>query len=76
MSDVLNEIKAYVDEKLPIYESEQEEVNELFEDDFNPCDASGGNFDDAYELGDDHGDTYGRLAVLREIKAIIEKESV
>jgi hypothetical protein len=49
------------------YESYQEEINEFCGDDFNPMDASGGNFDDAYQLGFEHGETSGKLAVLYEL---------
>ena len=73
MADVLDKIKAYIDEKLPVCEAEQKEIDEMKGDEFNAMDASGGNFDDAYELGNDHGDTYGRLMILRKIKAIIEE---
>lgn len=43
--------------------SEFEEVTES--EDFNPYDASGGNFDDAYEMGLDHGRAYGKLSILK-----------
>lgn len=74
MSDKLNEIKSYIEKELAILEAEAEEINEWLGDDFNPCDASGGNFDDAYYLGDEHGDTFGRISVLKAVRAIIEKE--
>ena len=72
MSEVLKMIKEYVEAELPMYEAEQEEINEMLSDDFNACDASGGNFDDAYRMGDEHGDTYGRLLVLRKIKSFLD----
>lgn len=43
-------------------------------DDFNPADYSGGNFDDAYSLGEGHGYNDGRYGLAQEIKGIIEKE--
>lgn len=72
--NVISEIKAYIEKRLDVLESEAEEINEMLEDDFNPCDASGGNFDDAYYMGEEHGDTFGKIDALRHIKAIIEKE--
>ena len=53
-----------------------DEINEFLEDDFNPCDASGGNFDDAYYMGNEHGETFAEYRVLietvRDLKAIKE----
>lgn len=44
-----------------------EEIEEITGEDFNACDASGGNFDDAYELGYEHGYQYGKRAVLAKL---------
>ncbi|OPH61890.1 hypothetical protein BC351_01215 [Paenibacillus ferrarius] len=44
-----------------------DEIEEVTNEDFNACDASGGNFDDAYELGYDHGYEYGKRAALKEM---------
>lgn len=41
--------------------------------DFNPCDWSGGNFDDAYSLGVDVGETYVAREVLAAVRAVQEK---
>lgn len=39
-------------------------------EDFNPCDASGGNFDDAYQMGVDDG----RIDMARDVLGWLEKE--
>ncbi|MEW4281791.1 hypothetical protein [Priestia megaterium] len=73
MRDVLNEIKLYIEKRLPLLEADAEEINERLEDDFDPQDYSGGNFDDAYALGEEDGDTFGKISILEAIKAIIDK---
>lgn len=42
-------------------------------DDFNPCDSSGGNFDDAYYGGQDDGETEAARE-LRAVATIIEEK--
>ena len=51
---------------------EIEENNEWMGEDFNPCDASGGNFDDAYEMGVGHGETDGMYTALCNIINVLE----
>jgi len=61
--------------KIASLENEAVEYEEMYGEnweDFNACDASGGNFDDAYELGMEHGETYGKLSLLRELLEILE----
>jgi hypothetical protein len=63
-------MKELILEKIKELEEEVEELNEMYGEDweeFNPCDASGGNFDDAYQLGSEHGEIFGKLALLREL---------
>ncbi|KAF6630644.1 hypothetical protein H6F38_14550 [Paenibacillus sp. EKM208P] len=50
------------------------EINEQIEDDFNPMDWSGGNFDDCYDLGYGHGKKFGRMAAYKEILSILESD--
>lgn len=50
--------------RLDLIGSEIDEINEWMEDDFNPCDASGGNFDDAYYLGTEHGELFKEYEIL------------
>ncbi|GAB6989568.1 hypothetical protein [Paenibacillus pini] len=51
-----------------------DEINEQIEEDFDPMDWSGGNFDDCYELGYSHGRKFGRMTAYKEILAILESE--
>ena len=74
MGDKLNEIKLYIEKRLPLLVADAEEINEMLDDDFDPQDASGGNFNDAYDMGDEHGDIFGKISILEAIKAIIDKE--
>lgn len=37
------------------------------DDDFNPADYSGGNFDDAYGLGVEHGEVYAARSILDKL---------
>jgi hypothetical protein len=63
-------MKELILEKIKVIESKIEELNEMYGEDweeFNACDASGGNFDDAYELGSEHGEIFGQLALLKEL---------
>lgn len=47
---------------------EIEEYEEIYGDDeFNASDASGGNFDDAYSLGMEHGEMFERHGVLANV---------
>lgn len=61
--------------KMMIFDMQDDisEIDEIIEDeDFNPCDASGGNFDDAYQMGYDHGYSYGKLEALSSILKMME----
>lgn len=65
-------IMNYDEEQLKELIKKQEEVvREIDEwcnnEDFNPMDASGGNFDDAYQLGYEHGFENGKLYALRNV---------
>lgn len=74
MADKLAKVKAYIDSKLPGLEGSENEIAEMIEEEFNPSDWSGGNFDDAYYIGTEHGTINGKLEVIRKIKAIIDGE--
>lgn len=67
-----------IKEQIKLLELEIEEYEESFGEnfeDFNPYDASGGNFDDAYYMGREHGETYGKLELLYELLRKIEEQS-
>lgn len=59
-------------QKLVDYLHEIAKKNKTFDDDgegdFNPMDASGGNFDDAWQMGEEDG----RIDLAREILARLE----
>ena len=60
-------MKEKIQELIKEYEAEVAEIEEYTGDDFNPRDASGGNFDEAYYMGTEHGEAYGKLNVLYEL---------
>jgi hypothetical protein len=65
---MLEKIKELIAE----HEADQEEIDDWMEDDFNPMDASGGNFDDCYFMGVEHGETQGALKILRGLLRELE----
>lgn len=57
-------------------EAEIEELEEIFGEglcELDAMDASGGNFDDAYEMGSEHGEIYGKLSVLYDVLKMLEE---
>lgn len=64
MNDKLTQVIKILEQRLELLSAEVDENDEWKGEDFNPMDASGGNFDDAYSLGEEHGETYGRYAEL------------
>jgi hypothetical protein len=61
------DIKEMIEQMIKKASDNIEEIEEITGEDFNACDASGGNFDDAYDMGHDHGYQYGRFAALSEL---------
>lgn len=58
------------------YEEEISEYEEVYGEDLmdlDPMDASGGNFDDAYNLGFEHGESYGKYTLLEELLREFDK---
>lgn len=76
MSEGINVLITKYEARIDVLREEIDEINELLEDDFNPMDASGGNFDDAYYMGDEHGATFAEYRVLvetvRDLKSLKE----
>jgi len=63
--------------RLKEIDEEIKESEALNNEDFNPMDASGGNFDDAYRLGIDHGDIFARYEEIYEfVKRLKEFDTV
>lgn len=61
------DIKEKIEELILKTKERIDEIEEVVDEEFNPKDASGGNFDDAYDLGHRHGHQYGKLAVLNQL---------
>jgi hypothetical protein len=72
MDEMLTKINSYIDEQLALLKAEIEEYEQRYEEDFNPMDWSGGNFDDAYYMGIEEGKVYGEFAALSKIKQMLE----
>lgn len=71
---MIEEIKKLIEQ----YEEEVAENQEIWGEDmedFNPMDASGGNFDDCYYMGLEHGQTEGKLEILYMVLKKLEKQS-
>lgn len=58
MTNKLAELIAKYETELETWNAETDEIDEMKGDDFNPCDWSGGNFDDAYSLGESHSEAF------------------
>ena len=65
-----------LDRLIAMHESRREvlrggvnEIRELVGDDFDVSDVSGGNFDDAYELGREHGEVLMEFIMLADAVA-------
>jgi antirestriction protein len=68
-------MKELILQKIAQLEEEIEEYEDAYGEDLeelDPMDASGGNFHDAYDLGYEHGETYGQLEVLHELLSNLE----
>jgi hypothetical protein len=61
------DIKSKIEQLMLKSKENIDEIEEVVGEDFNPMDASGGNFDDAYDMGHQHGYQYGRLSVLNQL---------
>lgn len=53
--------------RLQRYIDDQSEVDTDYDDDFNPADTYGGNYDDCYYAGTRAGITYGKAVVAQEV---------
>jgi hypothetical protein len=51
--------KEYIEKEIEKLSIVAEEIERAIEEDFNPCDWSGGNYDDAYAIGVEHGEVGG-----------------
>lgn len=69
MSEQLTYLIEKYSKLLAAVEGSIDELNEVRGDDFNPMDASGGNFDDAYRIGAYHGELYKEFVLYNDIIA-------
>lgn len=67
--ELIEEIK----ERISVLEGDEEEIDEKYEQGFDPMDWSGGNFDDAYNEGQEDGEVWAELRVLRDMLLKLEK---
>ncbi|MBD8836253.1 hypothetical protein IFU39_00270 [Paenibacillus sp. CFBP 13594] len=61
-------------DKIDALQEHVDQINQEDEEDYNPKDWSGGNFDDCYEMGRSHGRKFGRLFAYKEILELLESE--
>lgn len=67
----------YAEARLAEAKAEYAELETVYGEDLaelDPQDASGGNFDDAYSTGTDHGETFRDLSLLPEIIALLRDD--
>ena len=69
-------MKEYIKSLIDQYQAQVDELEEDYDnfEDFNAYDASGGNSDDAYDLGMEHGALYATLSILHEILDKLEED--
>lgn len=58
MSEKLAELIAEYKKYVETYDAETDEINEYRGEEFDVSTACGANYDDAYELGCDHGEAF------------------
>lgn len=58
--------------RLDVLRGDLKEINEMYED-FDPMDWSGGNFDDAYNLGREHEETFKEVEMIKVFIKELEK---
>lgn len=64
---IAHKIEELINKYSSIYNKQQEtveEIKELYEESYDPCDWSGGNFDDAYDIGLSHGDSFAKVKMI------------
>lgn len=75
MNDKLTQVITELEAQLELVNGDIAEYNEIWgEDDYvDAMDASGGNFDDAYDLGQRHGEMFAEAALLTKIIAKLKE---
>jgi len=78
MNEKLTQLISELESQLDLLNGDIDEYNEIWGEDgyVDAMDASGGNFDDAYTLGSEHGEMFAEAAMLsgiiRKLKAVTE----
>ncbi|MDS7057108.1 hypothetical protein NXG04_07400 [Klebsiella pneumoniae] len=62
-----------IEKRIAVLEPQEEENNAMIEEDFNPQDWSGGNFDDCYFMGVKDGAISGELEALYRVLGELQK---
>ena len=69
MIERIDRIIAMYENRREVLQGDINEIRELTGEDFNVSDVSGGNFDDAYELGREHGEVLMEFIMLADAVA-------
>jgi len=69
MIERIDRIIAMYENRREVLQGDINEIRELMGDDFNISDVSGGNFDDAYEIGREQGEVYTEHTLLGDAVA-------
>lgn len=75
MNEKLTQIITELESQLELVNGDIAEFNEVWGEDgyVDAMDASGGNFDDAYDLGQRHGEMFAEEALLSKIIAKLKE---
>lgn len=69
----LDELITKYTERYKTLQGDLDEINERHEDGYDPSSWSGGNFDDAYEIGEEDGYTLAESKTLQRIISDLEE---
>ncbi|MFS0855287.1 hypothetical protein [Paenibacillus taichungensis] len=58
--------------KIDVLQEYIDDIDKDIEEDYNPEEWAGGNFDDCYDMGLSHGMKRGRMMAYREILDLLE----
>ncbi|QSF43386.1 hypothetical protein [Paenibacillus tianjinensis] len=72
----MEEVIKFIENKIKALQSESDQIEKKYEEDYNPSDWSGGNFDDCYSDGVSDGETFGSLQAYKTILEKLNKGDV
>lgn len=75
MKEKIDNLLTELESRLSLLNCSIEEFDEIWGEDgyVDAMDASGGNFDDAYDLGYSHGEMFAESALLKDIIAKLKE---